>query len=229
MHERSTRRIDSEMTPDSATKVDKRMQRGEESRRAVLGRAMQITSEEGLEGLSIGRLAADLHLSKSGVFMHFGSKEELQLATIRAARRVFSDHVTTPALAVKPGLPRLWQLSKSFFEYSATRVFAGGCFFNMVSREFNSRPGKIRDAIVDALTEWRSFRERVVEDAKQLGALRADTDAGRLAFMLHAAESAAETEALAFDDPSRYDLGREAVRALLRDSATDPAAVDALV
>jgi AcrR family transcriptional regulator len=190
---------------------------------------MQIASEEGLEALSIGRLAADLHLSKSGVFMHFGSKEELQLATIRAARRVFADHVTAPALAVPPGLPRLWQLSASFFDYSATRVFAGGCFFNTVSREFNTRPGKIRDAIVDALAEWRTFRERVVEDAKQLGQLRGDTDAGRLAFLLHAAESAAETEALAFDDPTRYELGRAAIRSLLRDAATDPAAVDALV
>jgi AcrR family transcriptional regulator len=210
-------------------KIDKRVQRGEESRRAVLARAVQIASEEGLEALSIGRLAADLHLSKSGVFMHFGSKEELQLATIRAARRIFSDHVTTPALAAAPGVPRLWQLSISFFEYSATRVFAGGCFFNTVSREFNTRPGKIRDAIVDALAEWRTFRERVVEDAKQLGQLRADTSAGDLAFMLHAAESAAETEALAFDDPSRYDVGRQAVRSLLRQAATDPATVDALV
>ena len=217
------------MAPDGEVKIDKRVQRGEESRRAVLGRAMQLASEEGLEGLSIGRLAADLHLSKSGVFMHFGSKEELQLATIRAARRVFSDHVTTPALAAGPGLPRLWQLSASFFEYSAVRVFAGGCFFNTVSREFNTRPGKIRESIVDALAEWRTFRERVVEDAKQLGQLRADTDAGRLAFMLHAAESAAETEAFAFDDPTRYDIGRQAIRALLREAATDPAAVDALV
>jgi AcrR family transcriptional regulator len=217
------------MAPDGQVRIDKRVQRGEESRRAVLARAMQIASEEGLEALSIGRLATDLHLSKSGVFMHFGSKEELQLATIRAARRVFSDHVTTPALAVPPGLPRLWQLSSSFFEYSAARVFAGGCFFNTVSREYNTRPGKIRDAIVDALTEWRTFRERVVEDAKQLGALRADIEAGRLAFMLHAAESAAETEALAFDDPSRYELGRQAIRSLLREAATDPTVVDALV
>ncbi len=217
------------MAPDGQVKIDKRVQRGEESRRAVLGRAMQIASEEGLEALSIGRLAADLHLSKSGVFMHFGSKEELQLATIRAARRVFSDHVTTPALAVAPGLPRLWQLSVSFFRYSDARVFAGGCFFNTVAREFNTRPGKIRDAIVDALGEWRAFRERVVEDAKQLGVLKPDTDAGHLAFMLHAAESAAETEALAFDDPQRYDIGRQAVRSLLRAAATDPAAVDALI
>jgi AcrR family transcriptional regulator len=217
------------MTTASEPRVDKRVQRGEESRRAILGRAMQIASEEGLEALSIGRLATDLRLSKSGVFMHFGSKEELQLATIRAARRVFADHVTTPALAVPPGLPRLWQLSVSFFEYSATRVFAGGCFFNTVSREFNTRPGKIRDAIVDALAEWRAFRERVVEDAKQLGQLRPDVDAGRLAFLLHAAESAAETEALAFDDPTRYDVGRVAILSLLRDASTDAAAVDALV
>ena len=217
-----------EMQHDGDQKVDKRVQRGEASRRAVLGRAMQVASAEGLEGLSIGRLAADLHLSKSGVFMHFGSKEELQLATIRAARRVFSDHVTSPALTVTPGLPRLWRLSTAFFDYSAARVFAGGCFFNTVTTEFNTRPGKIRDAIVDALAEWREFRERAVEDARQLGDLRPDVDVQRLAFMIHAAESAAETEALAFDDPTRYDLGRDAIRALLRGAATDAAAVDAL-
>ena len=117
------------MNHERDAKIDKRVQRGEESRRAVLGRAMQIASAEGLEGLSIGRLATDLHVSKSGVFMHFGSKEELQLATIRAARRVFADHVTSPALTVPPGIGRLWRLSTGFFDYSASRVFAGGCFF----------------------------------------------------------------------------------------------------
>src|SRR5688500_5009894 len=125
VHERSTKELQPGMAIHGEPKIDKRVQRGEESRRAGLARAVQTASDEGLEALSIGRLAADLHLSKSGVFMHFGSKEELQLATIRAARRIFSDHVTTPALTAAPGVPRLWQLSISFFEYSAGRVFAG--------------------------------------------------------------------------------------------------------
>lgn len=212
----------------SGTRVDKRVQRGEETKRAILGRAMDIASEEGLDGLSIGRLATDLDVSKSGVFVHFGSMEELQLATIRAARRIFADHVTRPALDTPPGLERLWRLSEAFFTYSAKRVFSGGCFFNAVTTEYDTRPGRIHDAVADVMQEWHTFRERLVADAQQLGELRADIDARLVAFQLSAAESAAETQALLFDDESRYDIGRKVVKEILRAAAADPAAVDAL-
>lgn len=100
------------------TRVDGRLVRGDQTRRLVLRKAVDIASVDGLEGLSIGRLAKELDASKSGVFAHFGSKEELQLATIRAARRIYADAVVEPALTVEPGLARVWTLSESWLEYS---------------------------------------------------------------------------------------------------------------
>src|SRR5918912_3366803 len=97
--------------------VDGRRARGDSTRRAILGRAMQLASAEGLEGLSIAALAGDLGMSKSGLFAHFGSKEELQLSTIRAARRVFSDEAVTPALAAREGVERLDALVTAWTDY----------------------------------------------------------------------------------------------------------------
>ncbi|HZX06025.1 TetR/AcrR family transcriptional regulator, partial [Kribbella sp.] len=130
-------------------KVDGRLVRGDQTRRAVLRRSVDIASVDGLEGLSIGRLAADLGISKSGLFAHFGSKEELQLATIRAARRIYADTVVTPAFETEPGLGRVWALSWCWLEYSRERVFPGGCFFQKVSHEYAGREGAVRDALLE--------------------------------------------------------------------------------
>src|SRR5215216_2612306 len=109
------------------TQTDGRRARGDSTRRAILARSMQLASAEGLEDLSIARLAGDLGMSKSGLFAHFGSKEELQLSTIRAARRVFSDEAVTPALAAKKGIERLAALLAAWHEYISSDTFAGGC------------------------------------------------------------------------------------------------------
>ena len=100
-------------------KVDGRLVRGDQTRRAVLRRSVDIASVDGLEGLSIGRLATELGISKSGLFAHFGSKEELQLATIRAARRIYADNVVTPAFEVEPGVGRVWALSTHWLDVLA--------------------------------------------------------------------------------------------------------------
>lgn len=129
--------------------------RDDRARHAILRRAADIASEDGLEGLSIGRLAADLGVSKSGLFGYFGSKEELQLATIRIAASVYLDEVIQPALAVPPGLGRVRRLCDNWLSYSERRVFPGGCFFFTVTAEFDARPGRVRDAVAAAGLDWK--------------------------------------------------------------------------
>src|SRR6266496_3907018 len=129
----------------SAPKLDGRIERGAHTRHAILERAAAIASVEGLDRLSIGRLATELRASKSGVFAHFGSKEELQLATVQRAGEVFVAEVIAPALRAPGGLRRLWRLCDGWLDYSKRRVFPGGCFFVSVAAEFDARPGRVRE------------------------------------------------------------------------------------
>lgn len=199
--------------------TDGRVQRGNETRRAVLGRAVEIASLEGLGSLSIGRLATDLGLSKSGVFAAFGSKEELQLATIRAARRIFYDVVIVPAEQAEPGLPRLRLLCESWLAYTQSGVFPGGCFFQAVASEFNTRPGPIRDAMAVAARDWESLLVGLIEIARTNGELTADVDPGQLAFILIGLMETANAHALLLDDPTRYRRAATAIAQTLRSVA----------
>jgi AcrR family transcriptional regulator len=196
--------------------------RDERARQVILRRAADIASQDGLEGLSIGRLATDLGVSKSGLFGYFGSKEELQLATIRTAAGVYLDEVVRPALAVPPGLERVRRLGENWLSYSQRRVFPGGCFFYTVTAEFDARPGRVRDAVAAAGQQWRSLVARAVEDARQLGELAADTDADQLAFELIAFMELANATSLLHDDPVAYERGRAAIRTRLDAAAAQP-------
>jgi AcrR family transcriptional regulator len=207
------------VTNNSST--DGRILRGNQTRRAILRRAVDIASIEGLEGLSIGRLAADLNISKSGVFALFGSKEDLQMAAIRAAGKIYAEQVIEPSLVVAPGIGRVWRLCETWLRYSQERVFPGGCFFFAVSAEFDARPGRVRDACADASRTWQQLVVRAIEDARQLGDIAADTDGAQLAFELIAFLEAANGSALLHDDPTAYDRGRAAIRTRLSAVATD--------
>jgi AcrR family transcriptional regulator len=167
--------------------VDGRRARGDSTRRAILGRAMQLASAEGLEDLSIARLAAALDMSKSGLFAHFGSKEELQLATLRAARRVFSDEAVTPALDADPGLPRLVALVSAWLDYIGGDVFAGGCLFMEAAAEFDNRPGRVRDLVAETMGMWLGLLTEQARMARDRGELAGDADPDQLAWELHAA------------------------------------------
>ncbi|HEX8188504.1 MAG TPA: helix-turn-helix domain-containing protein, partial [Pyrinomonadaceae bacterium] len=131
----------------AAAAAGARRAHGERTRQAILEAAVDIASEEGLEGLTIGRLAAELSMSKSGLFAHFGSKEELQLATVEAARDVFVREVVRPAFGAPRGLARLWQLCDVWLGYVRREVFRGGCFFAAAAAEFDGRPGAVRDRV----------------------------------------------------------------------------------
>ncbi len=204
---------------------DNRVERGNRTRRLVLDRTVQIASIEGLEGLSLGRLAGELELSKSGVFALFGSKEELQLATVRAAIRIYTEHVVRPTLDLPPGLDRLRQLCDNWIAYSQQRVFPGGCFFYSVTAEFDARPGPVRDALAHARRSWVDFIERTIDEARAVGEVTPDTDTPQLAFELVAFLETANAESVLHDDPSSYGKAAKAVRSRLRWAATDPSLV----
>ena len=126
--------------------------KGEQTRAAILERAVDIASAEGLEGLTIGRLAAELRMSKSGLFAHFGSKQDLQLATVEAAASRFSTDVVQPALALPAGSERLRAIGTAYLDHIDD--YAGGCFWSSVSAEYDDRPGPVRDAIAAAMDAW---------------------------------------------------------------------------
>jgi AcrR family transcriptional regulator len=181
-----------------------------------LQRAGDIASVEGLEGLTIGRLAGDLNVSKSGLFAHFGSKEQLQLATITAAIEVFTDRVINPAVSAERGVRRVWALCESWLDYSRARVFPGGCFFYGVGAEFDARPGSVRDAMAAARKNWLELFERTVIDACRLGELASDTDPAQLVFELDALAAAANGRAQLLDDDDAYRRARIAMFERLR-------------
>jgi AcrR family transcriptional regulator len=200
-----------EATETATPSTDGRIRRGDETRRTVLRRAVDLASVEGLDGVTIGRLAADLSISKSGLFAHFGSKEELQLATIRAARAIFAQTVVIPALAKPAGMARLRALLEGWIDYSRGREFPGGCFFSRVTHEYAARPGAVRDALVEADREWLGLVATTIDEARELGELRAGTDPRQLAYELDAYLDSANLRSLLGGDPAVYDLARAAV------------------
>jgi AcrR family transcriptional regulator len=133
-------------------------QKGSETRTAILDRAVDLASAEGLEGLTIGRLASDLRMSKSGLFAHFGSKQELQLATVAAAAERFRAAVIDPALELPDGAPRLRAMAERYLDQ--LQDYSGGCFFAATSVEYDDRPGPVRDAIAASLDAWLGELER---------------------------------------------------------------------
>ena len=200
--------------------TDGRIRRGDETRRVVLRRAVELASVEGLDGVTIGRLAAELSISKSGLFAHFGSKEELQLATIRAARAIFSLDVVTPALAKPAGMARLRALLDGWLDYSRGRQFPGGCFFSRATHEYAARPGPVRDALATVDDEWLRLVATTIGEARELGEIRADVDPRQLAYELDAYLDSANMRSLLGGDLAFYDLARAAVDSRLDSVST---------
>ncbi|NEW55945.1 TetR/AcrR family transcriptional regulator [Nocardia cyriacigeorgica] len=201
-------------------KVDGRVRRGEQSRRAILDRAMDIASVEGLESLSTRRLSAELGLSNSGVFAQFGSKEELQLATVRAAIDVFATQVVKPARRAPAGMRRVRALAESWIDYAAKPIFSGGCFFLSTISEFDARPGRVRGALAAARQDWLRLYGSTVAEAISLGEIDPDIDPADLAFELDAVARLAAQDALLFNDPARYEQARRMIDARLATVAT---------
>ncbi len=181
---------------------------GRDAREAILERAVDLASTEGLEGLTIGRLAGELEMSKSGLFGHFGSKEELQLATVEAAARRFVREVVEPARAEPEGSRRLRALCDRYLRYLEQRVFPGGCFWASAAIEFDGRPGRVRDRIRDGVRAWVGGLEREA-------ALAGADDPAQLAFEIHALGQAANSSYQLFEDRAAFGRARLAIDAAL--------------
>jgi AcrR family transcriptional regulator len=189
--------------------------KGERTRHAILTRAAELATQEGLEPLSIGRLAEATEMSKSGLFAHFGSKEELQLATVDHAASLFRDEVIDPARTAPKGVARVWALCDHMVDYAERQVFPGGCFFACTSAEFNNRPGPVRDRIVVMVGTWLSYLEHAVEQAQKTGELDQSVSAREIAFQLDAFAQAANAQYQMFGDEQVFAEARRAVRARL--------------
>ena len=186
--------------------------KGERTRHVILTTAANLATEEGLDPLSIGRLAEATDMSKSGLFAHFGSKEELQIATVEHAASLFVDAVITPARSAPKGLPRVWALCDHKIGYLERQVFPGGCFFAATSVEFSHRPGPVRDRIEDMLRSWLSYLEHAVEQAQEAGELVDTLSACEITFELDSFGMAANWQYRVFGDPAVYDGARRAIR-----------------
>ncbi|WP_022885327.1 TetR/AcrR family transcriptional regulator [Glaciibacter superstes] len=204
---------------------DGRRLRGERSRQAVLERAMNIASIEGLDGLSIGRLATEVDSSKSGVAALFGSKEKLQLATVEAAAEVFVAEVVAPAREHPRGLARVWAYSIAWLRYSERRVFAGACFFRAVAADFDSKPGAVRELIVGSIRTSDSYFQHALQTAIDNGELGAETDAAQLRFEISGLYFAANDESVLFDDATVYDRALRGIRSRLIAAGADASAL----
>jgi AcrR family transcriptional regulator len=186
--------------------------KGERTRAAILDEAARLATVVGLEGLSIGGLASAIGMSKSGLYAHFGSKQELQLATIESARETFVAEVLLPALEAPKGIQRLLAACEQFLSHVERRVFPGGCFFSAAAAEVGTRPGPVRDSIAARQREWLVLLERLVVEAKELGELDPRTDPAQLAFELQALLVAANTSFTLQGDAGVFERARSAIR-----------------
>jgi AcrR family transcriptional regulator len=190
---------------------------GEHSRAVILDAAARLATVEGIEGLSIGRLADEVGMSKSGLFAHFGSKEELQLATVQEAEAVFAAHVTEPAAAAT-GIARLRLLVTRYLHYLAVDTFPGGCFFASVLAEVDMRPGPVRDRLVAFLNGWLGQLEAAVVDAQADGEIDPGEDPAQLVFEIEAALFYANAQYIVARNGEPIERARRAIERRLSTS-----------
>lgn len=180
------------------------MLKGQQTKAAIVDAALGLATQIGLEGLSIGALAEVTGMSKSGVFAHFGSREELQISVIREYHHRFEEEVFYPALHEPRGLPRLRQLFANWMRRTSTEIDSG-CIYISGAVEFDDRTGPVRDALASSVHTWLAAMDRAVVQAKEAGHLRADADEKQIAFEIHALILALHYEARFLRSPGSMD------------------------
>jgi AcrR family transcriptional regulator len=195
---------------------------GRRSERRILDAGVRVASVAGLHGLTIGALASEVGMSKSGLYAHFGSKEGLQLAVLRHARSIFTDEVLRPGLAQPAGRARLEGVCDAFLSYVERSVFPGGCFFAAAASEVGGRPGLLRDRVARHQERWLALLDRLVREAVAAGELDAGIDPAQAAFEINAALVAANTALLLRDDDRAAGRAREAIARTLTNSDRRP-------
>ena len=203
--------------------------KGQQTKAAIVDAALSLASRIGLEGLSIGAVAEVMHMSKSGVFAHFGSREELQISVIREYFRRFEDEVFYPALAEPPGLPRLQALFGNWMTRVAVEL-ESGCIFISGAVEFDDRPGQVRDALASSVQTWQAAMCRAVAQARDVGHLRSDADERQIAFEIHGLILALHYEVRFLKTPGSIERTLLAFASILARNASERAqgAVQAL-
>jgi AcrR family transcriptional regulator len=184
---------------------------GLRSRATILRAAANLATIDGLEGISIGNLAAHIGMSKSGLYAHFGSKQELQLATVETAREIFGAEVVEPTETIVDPLERLEALYDRFLDHVERRVFQGGCFFASVNAEFGTRSGPVRERITVIQREWTDGVMQLIREAQAAGSLTGE-DPRQLAFELDAYGLEGNTGFVLHDDPAYLEHARVAIR-----------------
>jgi AcrR family transcriptional regulator len=185
------------------------------TREAIVRHAADIASVEGLEGITIGRLAIDLQMSKAGVIGHFGTKEELQLATLELAAQLFVEQVWDPVEHLRPGLERLLGICDAWVRYADEPIMSGGCFIAAVSFEFDGRTGRVHDDLKRFVGRWRKVLVREISQAIADGDLRADLDPEQAAFSLEALAAGMNPARQLYGDTSAASWSLQAMRAVL--------------
>lgn len=188
----------------------------------MLDTAVSLASVEGLEGMSLARLAETQGVSKSGLFAHWPDKQRLQLAIVAHARQQWIEQIVAPAFRGPRGVRRLWALHVRRLAFYESGTLPGGCFFAAVGAEFDDRPGPVSDAIAEANDQWMDLLARVAARAVELGELRHGTDTGQLAFEVQALGEAVVVHTHLLRRGRSYAYARRAVLDRLRALATDP-------
>jgi AcrR family transcriptional regulator len=212
------------LTPSERSYYSRDMPKGAETRRTILDHALQVATKEGLEGLTIGRLAQDLQLSKSGLFAHFRGKEELLLQVLQTARARFIEQVVKPGLAAPRGEPRIRALFESWLAWERSSALPGGCPFIQAAVELDDRSGPARDFLVQAQRDWLDVIANSARTGIQEGQFRPDFDTDQFAYDLHGAMLSYHHVARLLRDPSAETRVRRAFESLL-DRARRPGRV----
>lgn len=207
----------------AAADASRPLQKGQQTKAAIVDAALGLATQIGLEGLSIGALAEVMQMSKSGVFAHFGSREELQISVVREYHHRFEEEVFYPAMTAARGLPRLRAMFDNWMKRTSVEIDSG-CIYISGAVEFDDRPGPVRDALASSVNTWLAAMQRAIEIAVAEGHLRADTDAGQMGFEIHALILALHYEARFLRSPeslrraltafegivARYSIGEHA-------------------
>lgn len=196
---------------------------GQRTRETILRAAVDLASLEGLEPLSIASLADAVGMSKSGLFAHFGSKEELQLATVRAATRILAHDVIDPAVAQPDGLSRAWALCREYIGHVRRGVFAGGCFFTSAQGDFDGRGGPVHDLLVRNFDDWLDLIRSFLQQARDAGHLLDDVDPDDLAFEIEALRTLAIRSFMLVGDTAYLDRGERLVHRRLTEASSPDA------
>lgn len=202
---------------------DSRQSKGQISRATILLAAAKLATTKGLGGLSIGGLAAEVGMSKSGLYAHFKSKEDLELATVELAASIFEEGVMLPASKIPAGMQRLRAAVAAFLAYLERRVFPGGCFFAAVALQLDTRPGPARDKVMQVLGKWLSLLRQGILDGQALGEVDADIDVDQAVFEIEAMTLAANFLFVMSSDIAHLQQSNAGIENILERIAAKPA------